>query len=128
MEPRDSQEPFPQLQNQGCQSRRQSQRELDRQQGRGQFHRDRHRGSELIPYPDFNQRAIGGQVLEDYGIAAEPWHAGDDVRFDGRAFAFAAATGIFFDYYPAHKAAMLRPVEALRMNKPTRSIPRGHFL
>ena len=64
---------------------------------------------------------IGGLI----GVAFGAWGAygvamglGMEVELSGRAmlvaFGVAAATGIFFGFYPARRAAKLRPVDALR--------------
>lgn len=61
---------------------------------------------------------VAGVVLGITGALAVERYANLGVVLDGQlsliAMTFAAATGIFFGFYPARKASRLQPVEALR--------------
>jgi putative ABC transport system permease protein len=64
---------------------------------------------------------IGGVVGIALGLGGSwaiaylaEWRTLVNMQAIALAFASAAAVGIFFGYYPAHKAARLNPIEALR--------------
>jgi putative ABC transport system permease protein len=55
-----------------------------------------------------------GFVLSDVMERTLQWPTDIPSNAIGMAFGFAAATGVFFGFYPARKAARLDPIEALR--------------
>jgi putative ABC transport system permease protein len=65
--------------------------------------------------------ALGGSIGIALGFALSrgltfwmQWPTDVPLNSVAVAFSFAAATGVFFGFYPARKAAALDPIEALR--------------